>query len=128
MAGTSSVFRNITGDDFVMIEHEDAKASQGIGNDTDHLDSISDYVNSVSSSLRTVSLEIHDNPELQYKEHHAHKVLTEFMKGQDGWEVTLSAYGIETAFVAVYDSNRKGATVSFNAEYGRHRPSQLRSG
>ena len=87
---------------------------------TGFLDDISDHVESLSSNLRNISLSIHDNPELQFKEFHAHKVLTEYLSKQDGWEVTSSAYGIETAFVAVYDSGKKGPVVSFNAEYGTY--------
>ena len=75
-------------------------------------------VDNLSADLRTISLEIHDNPELQYKEFHAHKVVTEYLARQPGWTVTPSAYGIATAFVAVFDSTREGAVVSFNAEYG----------
>ncbi|GAB7358028.1 hypothetical protein MBLNU230_g0193t1 [Neophaeotheca triangularis] len=84
----------------------------------DYLDSISEHVDSaLSKPLRSLSLEIHDHPELQYKEHHAHKVLTEYMSTQDGWEVTPSCYGLATAFVAVCNSRRPGPVVSFNAEY-----------
>ncbi|KAK5125383.1 hypothetical protein LTR85_000492 [Meristemomyces frigidus] len=104
-------------EDFVMVEHDDEDAGESPYDGSDRLESISQYIESVSSSLRTMSLEIHDHPELQYKEHHAHKVLTKFLTAQDGWQVTPSAYGIETAFVAVYDSGKKGPTVSFNAEY-----------
>lgn len=32
--------------------------------------------------------------------------------------MTPSAYDIPTAFVAVFDSGRRGPVVSFNAEYG----------
>ncbi|KAK0906006.1 hypothetical protein LTR91_016940 [Friedmanniomyces endolithicus] len=74
-------------------------------------------VDNLSADLGTISLEIHDNPELQYKEFHAHKVVTEYLARQPGWTVTPSAYGIATAFVAVFDSTREGAVVSFNAEY-----------
>jgi hypothetical protein len=43
--------------------------------------------------------------------------LTTFLRAQKQWQVTPSAYGIETAFVAVFDSGRAGPVVSFNAEY-----------
>jgi len=84
----------------------------------DYLDGISRYVEQESGHFRRVSLEIHDHPELQYKEHQAHKILTHYMSEQESWTVIPSAYGIDTAFVAVYDSGEKGPTVSFNAEYG----------
>lgn len=101
--------------DFVMVERD---ASLPPGED-DLLQIASQYVESVSDELRTISLKIHDDPELQYKEHHAHSVLTNYMSQKPGWAVTPSCYGIETAFVAVYDSGKNGPTVSFNAEYGR---------
>lgn len=69
--------------------------------------------------MRKLSLAIHDNPELSFKEFIAHKTLTTFLSTRKGWKVTPSAYGIETAFVAVYDSGRKGSVISYNAEYGK---------
>lgn len=92
----------------VMIEHQ-AK--------NPHLPTISDRIDHLSDVLRDISLKIHDHPELAYKETYAHDVITNFMAQYDDWEVTRSAYGIETAFVAVYDSGRPGPVVSFNAEY-----------
>ncbi|PNP42297.1 hypothetical protein TGAMA5MH_05979 [Trichoderma gamsii] len=38
------------------------------------------------------------------------------MKSQSGWVVTPSAYGMETAWVAVFDTGKRGPVVSFNAE------------
>lgn len=100
-----------------MAHYEDLPAEDAA--DTDYLNSISEYVDAtLSSSLRSLSLDIHDHPELQYKERHAHKVLTEFLSGWEGWTVSPSCYSIATAFVAVWNSGRKGPVVSFNAEYG----------
>lgn len=96
-------------EDFVMIERQ----SPG----SPYLHFISGYVGDIKPDLRRVSIEIHDNPELQYKEFHAHEVLTKYLEMQKGWKVTPSAYEIETAFVAVYDSGKEGPVVSFNAEY-----------
>lgn len=102
-------------DDFVMVEQEDLSVEEET---KDYLDSISTHIEGLSHDLRHISLSIHDNPELQFKEYHAHHVLTEYLKKQDGWRVTPSAYDIKTAFVAVYDSGTDGPVVSFNAEYG----------
>lgn len=102
-------------DDFVMVDPNECSINTS---QPDYLDSISKYIEDISYELREISLSIHDTPELQYKEYHAHKVLTEYLKGQDGWKVTPSAYGIDTAFVASFDSGKSGPTVSFNAEYG----------
>ncbi|KAL3417545.1 peptidase M20 (amidohydrolase) [Phlyctema vagabunda] len=78
---------------------------------------VSSYIDSINSQLRQLSLKIHDHPELNYEEVIAHKTLTEFMQCKEGWKVTPSAYGIATAFTAVYDSGRKGPVISYNAEY-----------
>jgi metal-dependent amidase/aminoacylase/carboxypeptidase family protein len=96
-------------EEYVLVSHDDSHMS--------YLPDISHHVDRLSDDLRKVSLEIHDDPELQFKEFHAHEVLTKYLKQQKGWEVTPSAYDIKTAFVAVYDSGRPGPTVSFNAEY-----------
>jgi len=55
---------------------------------------------------------------LNFKEYIAHETLVKFMKTRKGWKVTPSAYGIETAFIAEFESGKKGAVVSYNAEYG----------
>ncbi|CAK4033839.1 Peptidase M20 domain-containing 2 [Lecanosticta acicola] len=96
-------------DDAVMVDRPNAPSQ--------YLHSISTYVQDIKRELRKLSIEIHDNPELQYKEFHAHNVLTNYLKDQKGWHVTPSAYDIKTAFVAVYDSGKRGPVVSFNAEY-----------
>lgn len=82
------------------------------------LGEISAYVDSIADALWPVNKTIHDNPELNFKEYIAHDALTKFMQSQEGWKVQSSAYGMETAWVAVYDSGKKGPVVSFNAEMG----------
>ncbi|KAK5173734.1 uncharacterized protein LTR77_002415 [Saxophila tyrrhenica] len=110
----SSGVQHSTADDFVMVEH----ATQGGTKAKEsYLDAISSAVEGISDELRTISLDIHDHPELQYKEFHAHQILTDYLRNQEGWKVTPSAYDIKTAFVAVFDSGREGPVVSFNAEY-----------
>lgn len=88
--------------------------------DADYMSLISAHIDSLTPSLRHLSLTIHDNPEVRNKEFVAHDAITKFVSKQEGqeWEVTPSAYGIGTAFVAVFDSGRLGPVVSFNAEYG----------
>jgi hypothetical protein len=98
--------------DYVMFDTQDNEPYPA---DTDYLSIISDSVDSISKDVRAISIDIHDHPELQYKEYHAHEVLTGFLKQREGWEVTPSAYGIDTAFVAVWRSGSAGPTVSFNA-------------
>lgn len=79
-------------------------------------DDIGAYVDGIADELWPVNRDIHDHPELNYDEHRAHAVLTRFMRRQRGWTVTPAAYGLETAWVAVYRTAHHGPVVSFNAE------------
>ena len=83
------------------------------------LDEISTSADAVAEVFWPINCTIHDNPELGYKEVIAHAALTKFMRAQPGWKVTPSAYGYATAWVAVYDSGKRGPVVSFNAEMGK---------
>lgn len=105
----------------------DATGSNTPSSTSSHDDSmniITSTIDTLTPCLRSLSLDIHDNPELRYKEIHAHEVLTAFLRekapeGQD-WKVTPGAYGIGTAFVGVFEGEGKGEgpVVSFNAEFG----------
>lgn len=99
----------------------DLKASSG-NPDTDYLSFVSEYIDSISDTLRPINLRIHDHPESKWKEVIAHETLVSFLQTQKGWTVTPSAYDMPTAFVAVYDSGKKGPVISFNAEYGVQAP------
>ncbi|KUI61840.1 Peptidase M20 domain-containing protein 2 [Cytospora mali] len=103
-------------DDYVIICHDDANLRADSG--PAYASDISSYIDSIADSIWPVNKKIHDNPELNYEEHIAHETLVKFMRSQEGWKVTQSAYQIETAWVAVYDSGRKGPVVSFNVEMG----------
>ncbi|KAK1979714.1 amidohydrolase [Colletotrichum cereale] len=108
------------GDDFVLVSHADAhpypRAGPSSSSSPEYLDEISAVVDDLAESLWPVNRTIHDNPELGYHEVVAHDTLTAFMRTRPGWKVTPSAYGMETAWVAEWDSGRKGPVVSFNAE------------
>ncbi|KAM0283740.1 hypothetical protein ACHAQH_002329 [Verticillium albo-atrum] len=82
-----------------------------------HFKAVSDHIESIKDDLWSLNKEIHDNPELGYEEFEAHDLLTSFMESQDGWNVTRSLGGIETAFMAVFEGSGNGPVVSFNAEY-----------
>jgi len=70
-----------------------------------------------SAELRSISLKIHEKPELAYEETFAHKLLVDYLTSQ-GFKVTPSAFGLETAFVAEFSSKGgQGRVVSFNSEY-----------
>lgn len=98
-------------DGFVMVSQSEDMCDQ-------HLREIYDYIDSLEDLLCPLNSFIHDNPELAYKEYKAHDALTDLMQSQEGWTVTESAYGIKTAWMAVYDTGRPGPVVSFNAEMG----------
>ena len=84
----------------------------------DFLSEIDSFVDELHTPLWPLNKSIHENPELAFEEHKTHDALTNFMVSQEGWKVTKSAYGMETAWVASYDGVSKGRTVSFNAEMG----------
>ncbi|KID86093.1 hypothetical protein MGU_06785 [Metarhizium guizhouense ARSEF 977] len=69
------------------------------------LKAISAAAAEVGKEFWPINIKIHDNPELGYKESIAHEALTSFMRRQPGWKVTPSAYGLKTAWVAVFDSD-----------------------
>lgn len=102
-------------DEWVLVSHQDDEP------EPPYLRGISSYVDGIADSLWPVNKTIHDNPELGFKEHIAHDLLVKFMRSQKGWKVTPSAYGLETAWIAVHDSGRKGPVVSFNVEMGREK-------
>lgn len=84
----------------------------------EHLGEIDNAIEKLGDILWPLNSFIHKNPELAFKEYKAHKELTRFMRSQEGWKVTESAYGMRTAWVAAYDSGKLGPVVSFNAEMG----------
>lgn len=109
-------------DDFVIVSRDDimtaSEAPCKRDREPDYFSDIDSFVDGIADVLWPVNKKIHDNPELGYKEFIAHDVLTSFMRSRRGWEVTSSAYGMATAWVAVYDSGKVGPVVSFNAEMG----------
>ncbi|KAM0254561.1 hypothetical protein ACHAQJ_006667 [Trichoderma viride] len=100
-------------DGFVLVLHD---GSFGDQRELQFLDDISQAVDNLFEDFWPINKKIHDNPERGFKEFIAHDALTKFMKSQDGWAVTPSAYGMDTAWVAVFDTGRRGPVVSFNAE------------
>jgi hypothetical protein len=85
-----------------------------------YLPDIDQFIESQKDILWPLNRFLHQNPELAFQEHKAHQALTEFLRSaENGWIVTPSAYGMETAWVAVHDSGRAGPTVSFNVEMGK---------
>ncbi|KAK3681221.1 putative amidohydrolase [Podospora appendiculata] len=104
-------------DGWILVGKEDDQGRSDAQNVHDSFASdIDKFVDGLRACLWPLNTYIHDTPELAFKEYKAHKVLTEFMQSQQDWQVTTSAYGIETAWVAVYDTGVTGPVVSFNVE------------
>lgn len=76
------------------------------------------YIDSLKDDLWLLNNFIHENPELAFKEYKTHDALTKFMQGRKGWKVTPQAYGIRTAWTAIFETGREGPAISFNAEMG----------
>lgn len=71
-------------------------------------------VDAIAGDLVAASHSIHAHPELNYEEHHAHRVLTD-MLGDAGLAPTRGAHGLATAFEA--SAGSAGATVAVLCEY-----------
>ena len=63
-----------------------------------------------ADGLRKISDEIWSCPELNYEEHKAHEVLTNFLEGK-GFSVERSYTGLETAFRATFGSGKPNVCV-----------------
>ncbi|KAJ6781184.1 hypothetical protein PWT90_05961 [Aphanocladium album] len=102
-------------EDYVFVDRPDdaREQSQPL---TGHLAGIDRFIDELESALWPLNCFIHNNPELGYKEFKTHDALTSFMKSRKGWTVQRSAYGMATAWEAVFDTGRAGPVVSFNAE------------
>ena len=73
-------------------------------------------IDALSASLRELSLQIWDAREIAWTEHKTHDYLVAFMKRQKGWTVTPHAYGLETAWEAVFEHGKGGRTMGFQCE------------
>ena len=77
-------------------------------------DIASQSIDAASESLRALSLDIHSHPEENYEEVHAHAALTAWLSDA-GFDVSPSAYGMDTAFEATRGSG--GPTIAVLSEY-----------
>ena len=67
-------------------------------------------IDTSTPQLNALSLEIWKNPELNYQEHTAHTLLTDFLESR-GFRVQRSFAGLETAFRATFGSGRPNVCV-----------------
>jgi len=79
------------------------------------LSSLEGAVDAVNGELRTMSLKIQELHELGMKEFKTHDLMTAYME-KKGFTVTRHAYGMETAWEAVFEHGKGGRCVGFNSE------------
>ncbi|MSP41786.1 MAG: M20 family peptidase [Alphaproteobacteria bacterium] len=76
---------------------------------------VSRGIDAMRGQLLEISHSIHAHPELAFKEHHAHALLTGAVR-EAGLKVTPGAYDLETAFEAEFGADT-GPRVALLAEY-----------
>ncbi|KAI6113091.1 amidohydrolase [Pisolithus sp. B1] len=69
----------------------------------------------LDEDLRTLSLQIHDHPELMFEERYAHDTLCDFMESH-GFAVTRHYLGLDTAWRAQFTHGKGGRTLGINSE------------
>jgi amidohydrolase len=77
-------------------------------------DTVIASVDSQREKLTEISMEIHDNPELCFKEFRASKLLTDYLK-KNGFTINYPAYGLDSAFEAIIGN--AGPKIAILAEY-----------
>ncbi|KAI0249794.1 hypothetical protein BJV78DRAFT_642956 [Lactifluus subvellereus] len=81
---------------------------------SDIYDTISRKISSLDQELRSLSLDVHGHPELQFQEKYAHDVLTAFME-KHGWNVERQ-FHLDTAWVATFSHGDGGRVLGVNSE------------
>jgi amidohydrolase len=81
----------------------------------DFMTTIVTTVDTIDSALRSLSLSIHDHPELMFEEHYAHDTLADFIESH-GFVVTRHHLGLQTAWRAEFTHGKGGRTIGINAE------------
>ncbi|OAL33679.1 hypothetical protein AYO20_07017 [Fonsecaea nubica] len=75
---------------------------------------ISAYISKNEEHLADICKKIHDDPELNYREFHAHDNICDLME-KLGYHVKRHTYGLETSFEV--EAGHGGQLIVFNAEY-----------
>jgi metal-dependent amidase/aminoacylase/carboxypeptidase family protein len=74
--------------------------------------------NKTVGALRELSKYLLAHPELAFNEFLAHDACIDFLKIHCGrWKITPRAYGIDTAWEAVYTQGKGGRRIVFCSEY-----------
>ncbi|MBU4190319.1 MAG: M20 family metallopeptidase [Candidatus Thermoplasmatota archaeon] len=74
------------------------------------------YIDKVRKELIGLSNKIHDNPETMFQEYKACRWLTSMLESHN-FRIEKNVAGLETAFKAVYLSEKKSPRIAFLAEY-----------
>lgn len=82
----------------------------------DYKNDICITIENLKSEILDISHKIHDNPETGLEERFACKLLTQSLSSH-GFKVDCGIGGLETAFSAVYASNKEGPRIAILAEY-----------
>ncbi|KAH7890783.1 amidohydrolase [Phlebopus sp. FC_14] len=82
---------------------------------SDFMTTIDTTVDTFSSALRSLSLRIHDHPEVMFEETYAHDTLTDFIESL-GFTVTRRYLGLPTAWRAEFTHGKGGRTLGINSE------------
>ncbi len=77
---------------------------------------IIETIDKMQNELLTLSHQIHDHPELGFKEHQAVGFIRTFLEGH-GFEVETPYCGLDTSFKAVKKGKHAGPRIAFLAEY-----------
>ncbi|KAI9142574.1 hypothetical protein BKA69DRAFT_1123925 [Paraphysoderma sedebokerense] len=85
-------------------------------------DIVSKFIESISEELNSISLQIHSNPELAFKEYKAYELITSYLESKPGVKLQRRVAGLETAFVAEFDNlmgkkREDVGVVGFCSEY-----------
>ncbi|KAF8579260.1 amidohydrolase [Ramaria rubella] len=83
--------------------------------EVDVLKTMEERVDELDPELRDISLQIHDYPELMFKEKFAHDTLTAFMASH-GFTVTPHYLGLSTAWRASFKQGEGGPVLGVNSE------------
>ncbi len=79
-------------------------------------ESIINFIDSIKQKLADMALEIHENPEIPFQEHHSIKILTSFL-AKNGFSVEKGLAGLSTSFRASSGNYTGDPTIALLAEY-----------
>ncbi|MFC2164817.1 amidohydrolase [Acidobacteriota bacterium] len=85
-------------------------------NNTDYKAIAKQYIDSIKSELFSISQSIHRNPELGLKEYKACELLTTKLH-EAGFQIENPVVGMDTAFIAIFNSGKPGPRIGLIAEY-----------